>query len=378
MSTTPQTDLSALLARSRAVITSLQEANGAYPASPSFSAYRGYCWLRDGSFIADGVSSAGEIASASAFFDWCAAVLLRHESRIAQIVAAAGTPHPVPDEQMLPARFTFDGGLGEHDWWDFQLDGYGTWMWAAVAHARRHGLDTERWQRAAALTVDYLLSSWRRPCYDWWEEHDEHVHVSTLGCVAAGLLAAADGGLVAGARAEAARAGAAEVLAFMTSSGVTDGHLVKWIGDDAVDGSLSSLIAPLGVIAADTDLASQTLDAVEEALCDDDGVHRFVADTFYGGGRWPLLSCFLGLGRAAQGDTARARELLEWAASTATSEGYLPEQVDGNLLFPERRAEWLDRWGEVAPPLLWSHAMVLRLAAALDDTSTHDSSENIA
>ncbi len=378
MSTTPQTDLSALLARSRAVITSLQEANGAYPASPSFSAYRGYCWLRDGSFIADVVSSAGEIASASAFFDWCAAVLLRHESRIAQIVAAAGTPHPVPDEQMLPARFTFDGGLGEHDWWDFQLDGYGTWMWAAVAHARRHGLDTERWQRAAALTVDYLLSSWRRPCYDWWEEHDEHVHVSTLGCVAAGLLAAADGGLVAGARAEAARAGAAEVLAFMTSSGVTDGHLVKWIGDDAVDGSLSSLIAPLGVIAADTDLASQTLDAVEEALCDDDGVHRFVADTFYGGGRWPLLSCFLGLGRAAQGDTARARELLEWAASTATSEGYLPEQVDGNLLFPERRAEWLDRWGEVATPLLWSHAMVLRLAAALDDTSTHDSSENIA
>ena len=59
--------------------------------------------------------------------------------------------------------------------------------------------------------------------------------MSTLGCVAAGLLAAADGGLVAGARAEAARAGAAEVLAFMTSSGVTDGHLVKWIGDDAVD-----------------------------------------------------------------------------------------------------------------------------------------------
>lgn len=378
MSTTPQTDLSALLKRSREVITSLQEPNGAYPASPSFSAYRGYCWLRDGSFIADGVSSAGEVVSASAFFDWCSAVLVRHETRITEIVAAAGTSHPVPNDQMLPARFTFDGGLGEHDWWDFQLDGYGTWMWAAVAHARRHGLEVERWQRAAALTVDYLLSSWQRPCYDWWEEHDEHVHVSTLGCVAAGLQAAADGGLVTGARAEAARAGAADVRAFITGSGIRSGHLVKWIGEDAVDGSLSSLIAPLGVIPADSDLAAQTLDAVEEALCDDDGVHRFLADSFYGGGRWPLLSCFLGLGRAAQGDTARARELLDWAASTATTEGYLPEQVEGNLLFPERRAEWLERWGSVATPLLWSHAMVLRLAAALDEASAPATSENNA
>lgn len=369
MSTTPQTDLSALLARSREVITSLQEPNGAYPASPSFSAYSGYCWLRDGAFIADGVSSVGEVASASAFFDWCSAVLERHAERITHIVAAAGSSSPVPNDQMLPARFTVTGGLGEHDWWDFQLDGYGTWMWAAAAHARRHGLDTERWQRAAALTVDYLLSSWQRPCYDWWEEHDEHVHVSTLGCVAAGLRAAADAGLVTGARAEAARAGADEVIAAMTRDGVVDGHLVKWVGDDAVDGSLSALVAPLGVIDADSDLAARTLDAVERDLCEDDGVHRFLADTFYGGGRWPLLSCFLGLGRLAQGNPTRARELLAWAAQTATPEGYLPEQVEEGLLFPDRRAEWVQRWGTVATPLLWSHAMVLRLAAELGEAA---------
>jgi hypothetical protein len=43
----------------------------------------------------------------------------------------------------------------------------------------------------------------------------------------------------------------------------------------------------------------------------------------------------------------------------------LPEQVDGHLLAPEYRQEWIDRWGPVATPLLWSHAMVLRLAAEL-------------
>ncbi|MGM1018521.1 MAG: glycoside hydrolase family 15 protein [Actinomycetota bacterium] len=372
MTTTPRTDLRILLDRSLAVITTLQEPNGAYPASPTFSAYRGYCWLRDGSFIADGVSAAGEVASASAFFDWCSTVLIRHEERIEEIVAAAAAGTPLPDERMLPARFTFDGGLGEHDWWDFQLDGYGTWMWAAAEHTRRHGLDPRRWRRAAELTVDYLLSSWDRPCYDWWEEHDEHVHVSTLGCVAAGLRGAANGGLVDAVRAERAQATADRILAVVQERGVRDGHLVKWMGATAIDASLSALVSPLGVIPSDSELAARTLDAVERDLCVDDGVHRFLADTFYGGGRWPLLSCFLGLGLAARGERDRARALLGWAASTATAEGHLPEQVDGHLLDPHRRAEWITRWGTVATPLLWSHAMLLRLAVELDENDGED------
>lgn len=379
MTTTPRTDLRTVLDTSRAVITTLQEPNGAYPASPSFGAYRGYCWLRDGAFIADGASAAGEVASATAFFDWCQRVIVRYEDRIREIAAAAGAGTPLPNERMLPARFTFDGGLGVDDWWDFQLDGYGTWLWAADAHARRHGLDPARWSRGAELTVDYLLSSWDRPCYDWWEEHDEHVHVSTLGCIAAGLRAAADGGLVDADRADAARTGAARVTDMVFDRGVADGHLVKWIGDTAVDASLSAVIAPLGAIPADSALAARTLDAVEADLCVDDGVHRFRADVFYGGGRWPLLSCFLGLARAARGESDRARGLLDWAVSTATDDGMLPEQVDGHLLFPEHRAEWLDRWGSVATPLLWSHAMVLRLASELNELNhTADTTEGLA
>lgn len=365
MTTTPRVDLDALLDRSRAVITTLQQPNGAYPASPTFSAYRGYCWLRDGAFIADGASAAGEVASASAFFDWCAMVIERHGSRIDEIVAAAAAGAPLSDDRMLPARFTFDGSLGDDDWWDFQLDGYGTWLWAAAEHAARHGVDVGRWSAAAALTVDYLLSSWQRPCFDWWEEHSEEVHVSTLGCVSAGLVAAADSGLVSGDRALRARAGAERVRARIEQSGVVDGHLVKWFGSTAVDASLSALIAPLGVIDASSELGAATLRAVSADLEVDGGVHRFLADTFYGGGRWPLLSCFLGLAYAASGDRDSAQQLLDWAASTATDEGTLPEQVAGHLLSPEHQQEWIDRWGPVANPLLWSHAMVLRLAAEL-------------
>lgn len=383
MTTTSRADLRQVLRTSRRLITSLQEANGAYPASPSFSAYRGYCWLRDGAFIADGASAAGEVASATAFFDWCQTVIVRYDERIRAVVAAEAAGDPLPDAQMLPARFTFDGRLGRDDWWDFQLDGYGTWMWAAAEHARRHGLDATRWRRGAELTVDYLASSWRRPCYDWWEEHDEHVHVSTLGCIAAGLSAAADSDLVGADRRETARRTAGEVAEVITTDGVTGGHLIKWIGDDALDGSLSSLVAPLRVIPAGTGLARVTLDALERDLCVEDGVYRFAADTFFGGGRWPLLSCFLGLARAAQGDRRRARALLDWAVAAADADGVLPEQVDGHLLAPDRRQEWLDRWGPVASPLLWSHAMVLRLAVELgvpgevgEPTDDHRISDN--
>ncbi|MDO8150951.1 glycoside hydrolase family 15 protein [Isoptericola sp. b408] len=368
----PHPDLDALLTRSREVIATQQADNGAYPASPTFSAYRGYCWLRDGSFIAEGMSAAGAPESAGRFFDWCSTVVLRHADTIDAIVRAAAAGAPLPDDRMLPARFTMDGDLGHDQWWDFQLDGYGTWLWAMTEHASRHGLDRDRWRTAAGLTVDYLVSSWDRPCYDWWEEHDEHVHVSTLGCVAAGLRAAVDHGVVDGERAERALAVVARILDVLETRGTVDGHLTKWLGTREPDGSLSALVAPLGLIDPAGELAGRTLDVVERELSTDGGVYRFRADTFYGGGRWPLLTCFYGLARAARGERDKARAALDWAASTATDDLLLPEQVDGALLDPSTRQEWVDRWGTVATPLLWSHAMLLRLAAAIDLTDTEE------
>ncbi len=357
----------ALLDHSRALIRTLQTPGGAYPASPTFSAYKGFCWFRDGAFIADGMSAAGEVASANAFFAWCARVVLNYRDDIRAAVDAAAAGEPLTDDRMLPARFTFDGGRdGGDDWWDFQLDGFGTWLWALDAHATRHGADLSPYAEAVALTVDYLASSWNRPCFDWWEEHDEQIHISTLGCIGAGLEAASRMRVLDRARADRASSTAVIIREFVLTYGVVDGHLVKWIGTDAVDGSLTSLIAPLGFIAADHPVARATVYAVEADLEVANGVHRFVADTFFGGGQWPLLSCFAGLAHAALGDRDSAAAYLAWAASNATDNLDLPEQVGRHLLAPDRRQEWVDKWGEVATPLLWSHAMVLRLAKELE------------
>src|SRR5665647_1967160 len=64
-----------LAVRSHDVITSHQHAGGAYPASPTFSAYAGFAWLRDGAFTAEGVSRYGDVASASRFHEWANTVL---------------------------------------------------------------------------------------------------------------------------------------------------------------------------------------------------------------------------------------------------------------------------------------------------------------
>lgn len=355
----------ALLTHSREVIKTLQLPNGAYPATPIFSAYQGFCWFRDGAFIADGLSADGDVDSPTAFFSWCAMVMERYTPQIEEIIARAEAGDPVPGSQMLPARYTFDGGMGGDDWTDFQLDGYGTWLWALDQHVQRHSADAAPFADAVAISVRYLLSSWQCSCYDWWEEHAEQVHVSTLGCIVAGLRSAVSLGVLDENTSAKAARGADEVLEFILEHGVVDGRLVKWIGNPEADGSLSSLFAPLRVFDPTSELATRTLAAIGRELEVDGGVYRFRADTFFGGGRWPLLSCFKGLAHAARGERDEAQRLLEWAAAQATDTLDLPEQVSDKLLDPSTEQYWIDRWGPVASPLLWSHAMLLRLNAEL-------------
>lgn len=354
-----------LASASIALIKHLQTPEGAYPACPTFSAYTGFSWFRDGAFIADGMSAVGEHRSAEAFFDWCGRTIKQHAGVIARVVAGAAIGQPLPSAQMLPTRFHFDGSVANDGWENFQLDGYGTWIWALDEHRKRFEVDLTPYVEAVQLTTDYLTSSWDRPCYDWWEEHDEHVHISTLGCILAGLKSAIALDVLTPQSRDVAELAVSQIDALIREQGVVDGHLTKWIGTDAVDGSLASLIAPLGVIAANDPIAANTIAAIEREITVNHGVHRFAADTFFGGGQWPLLSCFAGLAHAALGDRNAALSYLDWAASTQTSEQYLPEQVNWNLLHPDYEQYWIDKWGPAATPLLWSHAMYLRLLEEL-------------
>jgi GH15 family glucan-1,4-alpha-glucosidase len=119
---------------------------------------------------------------------------------------------------------------------------------------------------------------------------------------------------------------------------------------------------PFDLLAADDPVMQATVERIEAELVHDGGVHRYRSDTYYGGGEWLLLSALLGWHRLRSGDESGAVRQLEWVAAQAAPTGELPEQVDDHLLAPEAEQAWLDRWGPIATPLLWSHAMYLTLA----------------
>jgi len=358
---TPLADLRELVKTSSQLILRHQAATGAFPASPDYAVYK-FCWLRDGSFTADGLSRHGHRDAAEAFHRWCARLLRDRAAQVTEIAAYTASGRAVPGELLLPARFTLDGKESHEPWWEFQLDGYGTWIWALRAHLNRNSQDAAAYRDAIATVVRYLTCLWEQPCYDWWEENTEHRHVSTLASIEAGLSAALSLGTLDDELAATASVALARLRATVLARGQNHGHLVKWLDGSAVDGSLLAALAPFAT--TNGTVQELTLAAVERDLVASFGVYRYLEDTFYGGGRWPVLSGFLGLAYTRAGRMPDATAVLSWIASTANDDGELPEQV-GPLLHPDREAEWIDRWGTVATPLLWSHGMYLMLADAV-------------
>jgi GH15 family glucan-1,4-alpha-glucosidase len=353
--------LDALARRSVQIISDNQAASGAYLASPEFKVYR-FSWLRDGAFIADAMSRSGEPASASAFFGWCARVVEGRAHRISDLVARRGAGEHVPPGEMLHTRYTVEGRESHDDWWNFQLDGYGAWLWALGAHVTRPGnrLDLLSLAPAVEATGRYLVAFATEPGYDCWEENPEHVHTATLAAIAAGLHVVAAWPGVAGSVAGAAEEQLRTIEARVRVEGVRDGHLVKWLGGGDLDASLIFCAVPYRLFEATDPLMRATVAALSPQLAHG-GVHRHAADVFYGGGEWVLLAAALGSYLVAVGDLPGAREQLAWVAAQADADGHLPEQVSRHLLHPGSRAEWVERWGPVAQPLLWSHAMYLGL-----------------
>ena len=353
-----------LARRSIEIITANQAPTGAYLASPNFPVYR-YSWFRDGAFIADAMSRAGEITSAEAFFSWCAGVLEARGERIAALIERRLAGAPIDTSEFLHARYTVDGRETGEEWTDFQLDGYGAWLWALDEHRQRHRRSIEPFVAGAALSAAYVAAFRDHPSYDWWEENPDHRHTSTLAAIHAGLQAAASWPELSTDLRSTAGKGAAELAELVRADAARLGRLPKWLGGDAVDASLIAVATPFAMLPADNPLVAATIEAVEERLVHGGGVHRYLGDTYYGGGEWLLLAALLGWHYAAVGRTEEAWAQLHWVAAHATPDGELPEQVDDHLLAPDRQAEWLARWGPVATPLLWSHAMYLTLAVEL-------------
>ncbi|MBC6448669.1 glycoside hydrolase family 15 protein [Actinokineospora xionganensis] len=348
-----------LVAAGIKVIRDGQHPSGGYVACPTYPTY-GFAWLRDGAFCAYAMDLHGEQDSAAAFHRFVATTVLDHEDRFrAAIRREFGS-----SDHMPPTRYTLAGeieaeGTADEVWPNFQLDGYGTWLWVLADHTRRGGVLSERMRQAAELVTRYLCAAGHLACYDCWEEFGDLRHTATLGAVIAGLEAFGD---------EAAARRAAELRKLLYAEHVRDGSFVKHVGSSAVDSSLLWLALPFGVVSVDDPVMARTAARVAAELTGPSGgTRRYLGDTFYGGGEWVLLTAWLGWFHAESGDRESAARLLAWVERQTVESDHLPEQAITDPQAPERVAEWVDRWGPVATPLLWSHAMHLVLVHALGE-----------
>jgi GH15 family glucan-1,4-alpha-glucosidase len=197
-------------------------------------------------------------------------------------------------------------------------------------------------------------------CFNCWEEFDGGEHASTLGAVIAGLDAAAR--LLDDAEYAAA---AADVRAHLLARFVVGPRLRRGADDDRLDGSLLWLGVPFGVLPPSDPRITATVDAIRDELrAPMGGVYRYRGDTYYGGGEWLLLTSSLAWHDAVTGNRPAYQEAHAWVRSRALPSGDLPEQVSDHVQEPAMLEPWLFRWGPIASPLLWSHAMYLLAEAA--------------
>ncbi len=351
-----------LAQRSLEVLRAGQAPSGALIASPSFDVYK-FSWLRDGSFCAHALDAAGDHDAARAFHRWVARSVEAHRGLFETTLAALRAGTVPPAEAMPPTRYTLDGELepeGDEAWPNFQLDGYGMWLWALAAHLDGAPAPDDL-RPAVRLVADYLREAWGLRCFDCWEEFGGGEHASTLGAVAAGFDGAVRLLDEPGWQIDADR-----VRSELMERFTVGGRFKRGAQDERVDGSLLWLAVPFGVLGPDHPVIRATVDAVRRDLSGPGGgIYRYRGDTYFGGGQWLLLTSSLAWHDAVAGNTAAAIAAQDWVRAQATADGDLPEQVTGCAQTPEMIAEWVERWGPVATPLLWSHAMYLLAERAL-------------
>lgn len=345
-----------------------QSANGAIIASPDFAQYN-FCWLRDGSFSAFALDRAGEHEASSRFHTWVNDAIGGISGIIDDVIEKMLRGEELDPTIMPPARFALDGTSVIDDWPNFQIDGYGTWLWSLGQHLAESNRSLPKELRSSvARAARYLATFALTPCYDVWEENGSAVHSSTLACVYGGLTTAAD------LLDDPSHLEIAVAVRNRLQEGVLNGVYVKSSANSDVDASELWLLTPFHAVDPSDRNFANTVTAIEDRLTLDGGIRRYSTDVYFGSGAWPVLTASLGWNAAVTGDLEKAKRCLTWIAAHFDGSGLLGEQFGGDGRDPAHFDEWVGRWGHPAKDLTWSYAMYVVLMLAIDEVENSNTS----
>ena len=350
-----------LVQKSIQILKDGQTSDGSFIACKNFENYR-YSWFRDGSYIALALLEYGCSREAVNFIEWCAMTVNRYQEKMASCIRAFQQGERIAEEDFFHTRFTHDGYEVPGHWGFSQFDGLGTWLWFACKLFMKNPQIIPSPDIISALkkTAEYISVIWPAGCSDCWEENEGGQHTYTLASIAAGLK---EFGNWSGNHKYNEQMDA--VLVFLKQNCMNTNGYIKSVGLNAADANLIGLCEPYNLAVWDDPDFRKTLFRIEHELMTP-GLHRFLADTYYGGGEWVLLTAWIGWLYAKHGRTEDAKKLRGWIESVASPEGFLAEQVPLHLFAPDKYSQWEKDTGKIASPLLWSHAMYLLLVKELD------------
>lgn len=352
-----------LFEKSIEILKKYQSPSGAFIASPNFKVYK-YCWFRDGTYSAYALDLVGSHTNTERFYLWCAAVIERYKEKIECVEEKLQKGVDLSPDDLLHTRYGVDMSESHNDWPTFQLDGFGTFLWGVAQHVKLGGSREVLIKGFCGidLVIRYLSLLWDHPCYDCWEEFGDKIHISTLASIYGGLS-----NINYFLNNKKLEKITQNIKGFVLKRGVKDGHLIKFLESDEVDASLLWVSIPFEMLEPSHPLIKGTVEKIERDLrIKDGGLHRYKGDSFYGGGEWVILTAWLGWYYARIGKYEMARKIKRWIEQQADELGQLPEQVQHSLNFTARYAKWQQKWGEVAKPLLWSHALYIILCKAIE------------
>ncbi len=359
MTTTVEQQITDLRRKSLQIIRENQHESGSFIACPTFPQYH-YSWLRDGTYIAYSLLLNGYRKECESFIQWCVNRIEQHAPKVERLPDLLKGSKRLHTSNFLSARYTLEGMEDTSDWPNFQIDGYGSWLWLVAVYLKQEHIPLPRaWEAQVHTVITYLELVWRLPNSDCWEEFADKIHPSTLACLAGGLKAVTP--FIHGAFARRSASLEQKITGFILANQHPDGYFPKYIGSQTIDASLIWLSVPYGVISPTHPAIVKTIEKIEREITIEGGVKRYPQDTYYGGGQWIILSAFLGWYYVKRGNIERARSLMNWIIRQQRDDGSLPEQVLEHTNEPSMIQPWEKRWGAVATPLLWSHAMFLIL-----------------
>lgn len=359
---------------------------GASIAAPEFDPYYtqcggyGYCWPRDGMYVALAFDEAGFHTEARDFY--------RFASRVQNV---DGSWHQ---------RYFMDGSQAPT--WGQQIDQVGAVLWGYRHHyelTEDPGFLDEIWP-SLELGANYLLSnllpenSLPRSGYDQWEElFAQGTYTSAAvygGLHGASRLARLRGDLQLAQKWEitaeqikssiAANQWDPSLQRFIrginkkvahwdfnqareqgmhawTDTDPSGLYTTHWVArDHRLDSALLGLVYPFEVFSPDNPVVVSTVEAMEIELTNHTvgGIHRYNGDHYAGGNPWTLITLWLSIYYSIAGKRDKALPLYQWAIRNANPAGLLPEQVNKDHGGPA----WV-------VPLNWSHAMFVLAHLAL-------------